>query len=123
MGAPDSWLAVVMLPGLLVFFGLLWWFASIVNERNNNRQTIWKWLAVLPLLFALFVGFRYMYYMWNPETGAFYRRSMMFGDRVFRRVWVAHYIAWILPLASLLAVLVTAKIEKRRAIRAREDEY
>lgn len=114
MGTPDSWIDVLLLPGILVFLGAITWIGSWLGDRERPKPSPWRWIALIPLLFAFFVGCRYMWEMYNPETGAFYRESMRMGLRMSRRLLLAHFLSFILPAISLIVVFVWAKIDKQR---------
>jgi hypothetical protein len=123
MTAPTGWLDIIVLPAILVFFGLLWWFVSLNAERQSGRTTFWKWVALLPLGFALFVGIRYMWYMYNPDTGFLYVRSMMVGDRMNRRTYYSHFVSLAMPILAIAGVFLTSRFERRRRTREAEETY
>jgi hypothetical protein len=121
MGTPESWTDIVMLPGILVFLGAMMWLGSWLGGLQKATMNPWRWIAVVPMAIGLIIGMRYMWEMYNPDTGAFYMESMRVGQKLSRRLLMAHYGAFFIPLVSILIVVLWDKLEIRR--RRRLEDY
>lgn len=114
MGSPESWVDVFLLPGILVFLGAIIWIGSWLGDQDKPKANPWRWIAVIPLLFALVIGIQNLWAMHNPETGRFYLETMRAGTRLSRRLLVAHYLTFILPLVSLIVIIIWNKVDRDR---------
>ncbi|MFZ4508102.1 MAG: hypothetical protein ACOYON_10455 [Fimbriimonas sp.] len=121
MGTPESWLDVLLLPGVLVFIGALIWIGTWLGDREFPSPNKWRWTALVPLGFAFYLGCQLMWAMHNPDTGFFYRESMRQGARISRRLVLAHYAGFAIPLVALIVVFLWASVDKKR--RSQNQDY
>jgi hypothetical protein len=105
---PTNWYDPLTLPGILTFFGVLTCWMAWLAEKNG-KSAPWKWVGVIILVIALWVGFPYFSHMISssPED-SLYRA----GLPSIRRYSYAHYLAFFLPLIALIGCLVLQFIKK-----------
>lgn len=84
-------IATTLLGGVIFYFG---WYVE-----NRLTKAPWKWLAFVPLAYGLYIGYGYMTAYMNP----FYQAAMPGGGK---KMMVAHYGAFILPLLGVIGVIL-----------------
>ncbi len=107
---PPSPIDILLLPGLLTFFGLAVYLVVWQQTRLRDRLGPARWGGVAVLILALIAGWRPMWDLINPDLGAFYRTSIqIFGKKYL----YSHYICFLLPLFSLIGVVVLEVLFRR----------
>lgn len=107
-GAPESFVDLLVLPGLMVVFALLLRLGAWGRDRSGASGKWLKIAALVPLAFGLWVGLQQVWAIHNPDTGYLYAKTI---DG--KKVLFSHYLSLILPLLTLLGFAVWARIEKR----------
>jgi predicted ABC-type exoprotein transport system permease subunit len=101
---------LLLLPGLLTFFGALLYGLAWLNWRSNAVLPNYRWVAVILALLALFIGVKTMLTMSDP----FYRTAIAPEGR---KIVFSHYLAPALPVLLLLTIAVMEGVVKRRRLR------
>lgn len=93
---PTSSIDILLVPAILIFFGVLIWFAAF-NRVRLGEKAPWKWAAMLPLGFATFCGL-----MWTLRL----RDPLYVQGIIGSRIVSAHWLALFVPLGLIVAMLV-----------------
>jgi hypothetical protein len=108
-GAPKSFIDLLLLPGLLSFFAVVTRLLLYASERTSGNKSKGRWFAYLLALLGLFFGWRVLWALINPSTGALYR-STFFSRKM---LW-SHYIAFFMPLAVLIGLFLWDRFGSKR---------
>lgn len=109
---PSSPLDVVILPGLAVFFGMLLYGLALRQELLGNRVR-WKWLPIAVLALGAIAGFGpFWNYIGSSSDAELYR-----GSIPGRKMLIAHYSAFLLPLLCIAGTLLYDLWRRRRQVR------
>lgn len=115
-GAPDSMMPVLLLPLLFTFFALAARISARAYWRNFGKRKP-HWWYVYPLLaLGLLFGFEKIFLLFNPFSEL--DRHMYGQTLVERKVRIAHYLAFIVPLISLVGIVLYDRAEASRARRS-----
>jgi hypothetical protein len=99
-GAPTEFSEVLLLPCLMTLFGVALYLLIDLSERRRLRRSRWKWLAYLLVGFGLWTGVRWVWNLWNPDTGLEYRYTIP-----YKKVLASHYLAPVIPLIALIGLV------------------
>ncbi len=105
-GVPQDITDIILLPFMLVFFGLVWWILAWNSERMTNRKAKWKWGAFFLFFLSMYTGFKFFWAMIDSSANGLLYRETMRGIEHSRRVVVSHYVAFLIPLITTISVLV-----------------
>lgn len=89
---------LLLLPLLLTFFGALIYGLSVDNGLKRGKLAPSRWVGVGLVVLGLLAGFRDFWAL----TDSFNRSAY---QAVGKRVYIAHYLAGLLPLIALLVCL------------------
>lgn len=96
---PDTMIDVLMWPVMLTlaawlvfYFG--WWI------ENRFTKAPWKWLALLPIGYALYTGGALALRYQDP----FYQSMLVAGGQ--KKMMAAHYGAFLIPLLGLVGIIL-----------------
>lgn len=113
-GAPESMNEVLLLPLLFTFFAVAARVAARTYWRNFGRRKP-HWWYVYPLLaLALLFGAKWIYLLFNPDS---LDRTMYLQTLITRKVRVAHYVAFLLPLLTTIGIVLYDRAENERVRR------
>lgn len=118
MMPPESLSEVLILPVLLTMIGLIIYWAGVARALSYGEVKKFRWVGIILLMLALFVGVRYLWNMIDPSMGAFYR-----GAISGRRILYAHYVAPAMPFLSLLGVFILDIYLRKRAAETRQSIF
>ena len=90
---------VLLLPGILLFFGVFVYGAAFGNGMRQDALPGYRWAGVGLLALAAFLGALTVWKLFEPGIGAFYRAALQ-----GRKVVAAHYVSLVLPILLLGAV-------------------
>ena len=96
--------SILLLPALLIFFGVFVYGVAFGNGMRLGALPRYRWVGVALVAIATLVGARFVFLM----RDAFYR-AMLQG----RKVELAHYVAFLIPLVLLLSVFGSEYYFKR----------
>jgi len=99
MMPPDNWYEPMIMPVLLTVIGAFIWWLAWLGERGGKTSP-WKWIALLFILPALWIGFQTMSHLSDIAYYSAMRSHI-------KRFILPHYIAFVLPLLALIGALVT----------------
>ena len=94
---PSNPLMMLIIPAVLVLVSLLIWYLAYRVEENDKKAT-WKWIAVLPLAFALYIGFRDIRMVFSSDYA-------LISDTLGRKTRFCLYGAGGLPVIGLIAMV------------------
>ena len=104
-----SFIDVVLWPGVLFLLGLGLWVFGVHHENDDGAAWI-KWLAFIPLVIGVVVGWGWLSRYIDPgATGLMYRDEVVPGGRMK----IAHYAAFGLPALTLVGILGWYLIDRR----------
>lgn len=106
---PSSWVEVVILPALAVFFGVLLYGLALRLEATGERVR-WKWLPLGVLFVGVLAGFAPFWAYVGPSVESEIYRGSIPG----RKMLAAHWAAFLGPLLCLVAILVYELWWRRR---------
>jgi hypothetical protein len=106
---PSNARELLMWPLALCLIAFIMWFIGWAQTVNGKKGWV-RWLALLPLVWAIVVGVTHVWNLHNPELGAFYRGLLVMRTRTLQ----AHYVALVLPILTAIAFWVVAFFMKRR---------
>ena len=109
---PNSWLEIVILPALAVFFGLVLYCLALRAERLEDRVR-WKWVPVIILAIGAFAAFGPFWSYVGPGVDSEIYRGMIPG----RKMLTAHVAAFAGPVLSIAGILFYELWWRRRPIR------
>jgi len=112
-GVPQDITDIILLPFMLMFFGLVWWILAWNAERTTGRKANWKWGAFFFLFVSMYTGFKFFWAMLDPSSNGQLYRETMRGIEHSRRVVVSHYVAFLFPFVSTVAIAVWAFLDSR----------
>lgn len=109
---PDGIGELLLLPLLLTFFGLLVYFLMRTRDVAKRRVSVWRLLALIPVLVALYVGYKWV----GKLFGAIYPWQFFGGGDIFDRtayratpmgmkILGGHWAAFGIPAFGLLIAL------------------
>jgi hypothetical protein len=96
MMPPATWYEPIVMPGIFTAFGLLIWALGMLAEKSGKAAG-WKWFGIALLLAAMFFGF--------PRFMAMQDYAYRMSLSSVRRVPLAHYAGFILPLIAVIGCL------------------
>lgn len=112
--APDSWTSVIMLPGIFVFFGFI---VLILGYKRRMEHETKTWTIVSGVLFLLAAILAWPYFSSYAGSSP---ENLVYRDAAHgRRMMMAHYLCFILPVLGLLSMVVGEFIYRRR----RKDHF
>ena len=94
---------ILILPGLLTFFGLAVYLVVWQQTRLRERLGLGRWAGIVVLLLAVIAGWPKLWELVNPDLGFVYRTSIQYYGKKYM---YSHYIGFLLPVLSLLVVAV-----------------
>lgn len=101
---PDSWKQIIILPGLLMVFGIFLFVATLQAYRNYGiRAKLW-WSFYIPLALAFIVGAKGSLPIANDEM---YRYVLIKYNQ--RAIFGAHLISMIGPIVLAVVAFVLSK--------------
>ena len=101
---PDSWKQIIILPGLLMVFGIFLFVATLQAYRNYGiRAKLW-WSFYVPLVLAFIVGAKGSLPIANDEM---YRYVLVKYNQ--RAIFGAHIISMVGPIILAVAAFVLSK--------------
>jgi hypothetical protein len=98
-GRPQSMLDVLLWPVLLTIAGCGIFYMGWYVE-NRLTKAPWKWIALLPIGYAMMLGWGYV----SDWSEAFYRADVGVGNE--RKMMAAHYGALIIPILGVIAIVL-----------------
>lgn len=108
-GSPFSYVDILLLPGALVLFAVFVRFLIWTAERNSGKKSKAKWLPYLLAIGGLILGSRTLWALINPATGSLYRSTIN-----SRKILYSHWVAFLLPLLTIVVLIVWDKWAARR---------
>lgn len=106
---PPTWFDPMILPGILTFFGAVIFVFGRLNEVQQNKDGFFKWVGVLLLGLALFLGFEKVVWLRDPLYSGL-------ASEVGRRLVLAHWAAMAVPLLTLGGCLAWYMLERRKSL-------
>lgn len=101
---PDSWKQIIILPGLLMVFGIFLFVATLQAYRNYGiRAKLW-WSFYVPLVLAFIVGAKGSLPIANDEM---YRYVLVKYNQ--RAIFGAHIISMVGPIILAVVAFVLSK--------------
>ncbi len=97
---PNSPTDVLLLPGILLLFGVVVYGAGLANGIRDQTAPKYRWAGVVLVAFAMVIGALTVSHLYGP-LAEFYRA--MIGNR---KVLLAHYVALGVPFVVLALVPV-----------------
>jgi hypothetical protein len=97
---PDSpsttWYDPIILPFILVFFGLLVFVGGQLAEHRNGKKMPAKYFGAFLLVFAMIYGSQYPFFL----TDLIYRKVV---ESWPKRYMIGHWVAFFMPFLSCAA--------------------
>ncbi len=116
---PQSWIDVLLMPGLAVFFGGLV-LAIAIRAEMHGKPSPAKWAALAILFVGLWMGLPwFLSYVgpW-PEAKMYQADLLVYG----RKMLLAHWGALLLPLLGIAATVVyQVRFSKRTVERGLQE--
>jgi len=100
--APDSAIDVMLMPSLLLFFGVVIWAVGL-GRLKMAETAPWRWIALPLMLIGAYLGLLNVMQYMDPV----YRMATP-GNRML----VAHWGSFLLPLAGALAFVLTEVLKR-----------
>ncbi len=101
---PDSWKQIIILPGLLMVFGIFLFVATVQAYRNYGiRAKLW-WSFYIPLILAFIVGVKGSLPIATDEM---YRYVLIKYHQ--RAIFGAHLISMVGPIVLSIVAFVMSK--------------
>ena len=107
---PTDWSDIALIPVIAVFFGLLAYFIGEFGQAVRGGK-VWKGIGMGVLALGCLTGFRYFLAMVSGSFEAVAYRESMFS----RKLFIAHWAAFFLPVACLILAIVITVVRKKRA--------
>lgn len=102
-GSPDSVGQLILMPLLFTFFALAARMSARIYWRNFGKRKNHYWYVYPLLVIALYFGFQRIYPLYNPDD---FVRTAYAQTITTNKLYYGHYIAFLIPLVSLLGVIV-----------------
>lgn len=106
---PYSSIDVILMPALLALIALFLRFLAWNLERQNKNGRGMKFASYVPVVLGFYIAGMYLYSMYNPSNGYFYRDFM----KHMKKVQIAHYISIALPFVLAAAFFAWGRVERR----------
>jgi hypothetical protein len=104
---PESMTDVILWPGIMLVVGLAIWYIGLRWEDDLGPGWF-KWLAVIPLVIGIYMGFEHFMNIRDP----FYQAAIRPGGRMI----YSHYAAFILPFLGLITVIVWYYVDRKNRV-------
>ncbi len=101
---PDSWKQIIILPGLLMVFGIFLFVATLQAQRNYGIRTKFWWSFYVPLILAFIVGVKGSLPIFTDEMYAYVLRK--YNQRA---IFGAHVVSMIGPILLSVAFFLFTK--------------
>lgn len=108
-GAPFSAVDVILLPGIVFIAAVLMRFLAWNMQRMHKNPRWMKLSAYIVTLVGVWIAVKYLYTMYNPDTGFLYMRTL----KPMMKVLLAHYIVIALPFLTLIGFVLWDRAEKK----------
>jgi len=83
---------VVLLPGILMLFGVAIFFGSIQAERTYGVKNKWQWTCLIPFVLAAIVGTQQIWPLWTDVT-----YNWKIHTYRLRKIELGLYVSFLLP--------------------------
>lgn len=102
---------VLLLPGILIFLGVVVYGVAYTNALQGGALPRYRWVSMLFVALAFLASVGKFWELVNPATGPFYQQ-MLVGQK---KVLIAHYVGPVLPVLCVALVILLEVQFKRHS--------